>query len=261
MTVDPQRAAPLAPLCRVRLDIAYFGPSFHGFAENADVVTVAETLRVAMETALRHPVVLVGAGRTDAGVHAWGQVVSTDIAAATDLLRLQRSINRQCGPSLVVRSIRWAAADFSARFSATSRSYRYSVMNTDVPNPFRAATAWHVPQPLNVDAMQLACDPFLGEHDFSAFCKRPKVDPPVSLVRRILRAEWSGSTGGELVLDIAATAFCHNMVRSIVGTMVEVGLGKKSAGDMLAIIRSKDRANAGKVAPPHGLCLWEVGYC
>lgn len=250
----------MAPLCRVRLDIAYFGPAFHGFAENADVVTVAETLRTAMETVLRHSVVLTGAGRTDAGVHAWGQVVSCDITADADLLRLQRSINRQCSPALVVRSIAWAAADFDARFSAKWRRYRYTVLNTDVPNPFRAPTVWHVPQPLNVDAMNLACDPFLGEHDFSAFCKRPKVDPPVSLVRRILKAEWTGESGGELVFEICATAFCHNMVRSIVGTMVEVGLGKKSAGDMRAIIRSKDRAFAGKVAPPDGLCLWEVGY-
>jgi tRNA pseudouridine38-40 synthase len=260
MMVDPQGAAPVAPLCRVRLDVAYFGPSFHGFAENADVVTVAETLRTAMETVLRHSVVLTGAGRTDAGVHAWGQVVSGDITAEADLLRLQRSINRQCSPALVVRSISWAEPDFDARFSAKWRRYRYTVLNTDVPNPFRAPTVWHVPQPLNVDAMQLACDAFLGEHDFSAFCKRPKVEPPVSLVRRILKAEWAGEQGGELVFEICATAFCHNMVRSIVGTMVEVGLGKKSAGDMLAIIRSKDRAFAGKVAPPHGLCLWEVGY-
>lgn len=250
----------MAPLCRVRMDIAYFGPSFHGFAENADVVTVAETLRTAMETSLRHPVVLTGAGRTDAGVHAWGQVVSCDIAAETDLLRLQRSLNRQCSPSLVVRSIAWAEPDFDARFSAKWRRYRYTVLNTDVPNPFRAPTVWHIPQPLNVDAMRLACDPFLGEHDFGAFCKRPKVDPPVSLVRRVMSADWTGEVGGELVFDICATAFCHNMVRSIVGTIVEVGLGKKSAGDMLAIIRSKDRAFAGKVAPPHGLCLWEVGY-
>ena len=250
----------MAPLCRVRLDIAYFGPSFHGFAENADVVTVAETLRTAMETVLRHPVVLTGAGRTDAGVHAWGQVVSCDITADADLLRLQRSINRQCSPSLVVRSVTWAEPDFDARFSAKWRRYRYTVLNTDVPNPFRAPTVWHVPQALNVDAMQLACDAFLGEHDFSAFCKRPKVDPPVSLVRRILKAEWTGEPGEELVFEICATAFCHNMVRSIVGTIVEVGLGKKSAGDMLAIIRSKDRAFAGKVAPPTGLCLWEVGY-
>ena len=117
----------MAPLCRVRLDIAYFGPSFHGFAENADVVTVAETLRIAMETVLRHPVVLTGAGRTDAGVHAWGQVVSCDISAKTDLLRLQRSINRQCSPALVVRSIAWVELDFDARFSA---KWRQCVLQT-----------------------------------------------------------------------------------------------------------------------------------
>jgi tRNA pseudouridine38-40 synthase len=260
MTVDLNEAAPVAPLRRVRLDVAYDGGAFHGFAENVDVVTVAGTLRTSLERVLRQSVVLTGAGRTDAGVHAWGQVVSADIAADADLVRLQRSLNRQCGPRLVVRSLTWASADFDARFSARWRRYRYTVINTETPDPFRTAVAWHVGAPLNVDAMRLACDPFLGEHDFSAFCKRPKVDPPVSLVRRVLDATWSGESGGDLVFEIRATAFCHNMVRSIVGTMVEVGLGRKSAGDMRAILASLDRAFAGKVAPPQGLCLWEVGY-
>lgn len=258
--MDPREAAPEAPLRRVRIDVAYDGGAFHGFAENADVATVAGTLRAALERVLRQPVTLTGAGRTDAGVHAWGQVVSADLPDTADLVRLHRSLNRQCAPELVVRSLTWAADDFDARFSARWRRYRYTVLNTATPNPFRVATVWHVPTPLNVDAMQLACDPLLGEHDFGAFCRRPKVDPPVSLVRRVLDASWSGETGGELVFEIRATAFCHNMVRSIVGTVVEVGLGRISAGDMAAILRSKDRAFAGKVAPPQGLCLWEVGY-
>lgn len=258
--MDPREAAPEAPLRRVRIDVAYDGGAFHGFAENADVATVAGTLRAALERVLRQPVTLTGAGRTDAGVHAWGQVVSADLPDTADLVRLHRSLNRQCAPRLVVRSLTWAADDFDARFSARWRRYRYTVLNTATPNPFRVATVWHVATPLNVDAMQLACDPLLGEHDFGAFCKRPNVDPPVSLVRRVLDASWSGEAGGELVFEIRATAFCHNMVRSIVGTVVEVGLGRISAGDMAAILRSKDRAFAGKVAPPQGLCLWEVGY-
>jgi tRNA pseudouridine38-40 synthase len=258
--VDPQGAAPKAPLCRVRLDIAYDGGAFHGFAENVDVETVAGTLRTALERIVRLPLTLTGAGRTDAGVHAWGQVVSLDLPADTDLVRLQRSLNRLCGPSLVVRRAQRVADDFNARFSARSRRYRYSVLNAEVPNPFRARTTWHVATTLDVAAMNLGAQAFLGEQDFSAFCKRPKTDLPVSLVRNIHSAVWSREVHEELVFEIQASAFCHNMVRSIVGTLVEVGLGRKAPSDMRAIIDSLDRNRAGKVAPPHGLILWEVGY-
>jgi tRNA pseudouridine38-40 synthase len=258
--VDPQGAAPLAPLCRVRLDIAYDGGAFHGYAENVDVETVAGTLRAALERIVRIPLTLTGAGRTDAGVHAWGQVVSLDLPVETDLVRLQRSLNRLCGPRLVVRRAQWAADDFNARFSARSRRYRYTVLNAEVANPFRAATTWHIASPLDVAAMNLGAQAFLGEQDFSAFCKRPKSDLPVSLVRNIHSAQWSPQPGEEAVFEIQASAFCHNMVRSIVGTLVEVGLGKKPATAVRDIIHSRDRGQAGQVAPPHGLCLWEVGY-
>jgi tRNA pseudouridine38-40 synthase len=111
--------------------------------------------------------------------------------------------------------------------------------------------------------MRLASDPLLGEHDFSSFCRRPKVGPDqeaATLVRRVLSAEWSDEGDGILRFEITANAFCHQMVRSIVGTLVEVGLGRRSAGSVLATIRARDRATAGQLAPPHGLCLWEVGY-
>ena len=110
--------------------------------------------------------------------------------------------------------------------------------------------------------MRLACDPLIGEHDFASFCRRPKPaagEPPASLVRRVVRP--GGTTGdGVLRFEIRANAFCHQMVRSIVGTLVEVGLGRRRAGDPLGILRARDRAAAGQLAPPHGLCLWEVGY-
>ena len=157
------------------------------------------------------------AGRTDRGVHAWGQVVSLDLAPSVDLERLQRALLKLCGPELVVREVAPAEPDFSARFSATGRTYRYTVLNRAVPDPFLARTAWHVPAPLDVELLTLACDPFLGEHDFSAFCRRPKGEP-VSLVRRVRRAAWTDLGDGVLRFEIEATAFCHQMVRSIVGT-------------------------------------------
>jgi tRNA pseudouridine38-40 synthase len=258
------RAAPEGPLVRVKLIVAYDGRPFRGFAETPGVATVAGTLRVALERTLGHAVELTGAGRTDAGVHAWGQVVSFPAAAGRlDLDRLQRSANKQCGPAIVVRSAEVVGEDFDARFSARWRRYRYAVLNTPVPNPFLTGTAWHVAAPLDLDSLRLAADPLVGEHDFSSFCRRPKGLPgerPVSLARRVLRTHWDDEGDGRLVFEIQANAFCHQMVRSIVGTLVDVGLGRRRAGDVLTILRARDRAAAGPVAPAHGLCLIEVGY-
>jgi len=172
-----------------------------------------------------------------------------------------------CGPAVVVRSADWSDdPEFSARFSARYRHYRYDVLNSSVPVPTIAHLAWHVAAPLNVWAMQLACDPLIGEHDFSSFCRAPKGrndQPTPSLRRRVMLAEWnevSTDTGPLLRFEIRANAFCHQMVRSIVGTMVDIGLGKLHAGDLRGIMVALDRSVAGQVAPPHGLTLWEVGY-
>lgn len=260
--MDPG-AAPPAPLRRVKAVVAYDGAEFHGFADDPRATTVAGTLRVAAERVLRVPTKLTGAGRTDAGVHAWGQVVSFDVPATADLERLQRSLNGICGPAIVVRSIEDVPDDFNARFSALSRRYRYTIVNRPLPDPFSAATAWHVPESLDLNLLRLACDPFIGQHDFSAFCRRPsqrRGATPVSLVRRVLGAEWTDLGEGVLRHEIWANAFCHNMVRAIVGTMVDVGRGRMTAGDLVGILRSGDRSRAGAVAPAHGLMLWEVQY-
>jgi tRNA pseudouridine38-40 synthase len=248
---------------RVRLTVAYDGRGFRGFADNPGVTTVAGTLSRTIERVTGAPVELTGAGRTDAGVHAWGQVVSTDLPDGTDLADVQRAVNKLCGPALVVREIAEVPPDFDARFSARSRRYRYTILNRAVPDPFLAGQCWHVPQPLDLRVMTLACDPLIGEHDFSSFCRRPKVSAgyePASLVRRVLDARWEDDGEGVLRLWIEASAFCHQMVRSITGTLVEVGLGRRTAGDMTAILRARDRAAAGGLAPPDGLCLWAVTY-
>jgi tRNA pseudouridine38-40 synthase len=260
---DDQPAAPSEPLVRVRLLVAYDGSGFHGFAAQPGHRTVAGVLRAAIEKVARHPVELTCAGRTDRGVHAWGQVVSLDLAASVDLGGLQRSLVKLCGPAIVVREAALASPGFDARFSATGRTYRYTVLNREVPDPFLAATSWHVQEPLDVELLTLACDPFLGEHDFSAFCRRPKVGPgeeAVSLVRRVRRAEWTDLGEGVLRFEIEANAFCHQMVRSIVGTVVAAGHAGVRAGDIRAILRAGDRAAAAPIAPPEGLCLWHVSY-
>jgi tRNA pseudouridine38-40 synthase len=249
---------------RVKLVVAYDGASFSGFAPNAGVPTVGRTLAEALGRVVGHPVVLTCAGRTDGGVHAWGQVVSFDAPDdSLDLAAVKRSVNRQCSPRIVVRGAAVVDDAFDARRSARARCYRYTVLNRPVADPFLAATTWWVEAPLDLGAMRLACDPLIGEHDFAAFCRRPRVPPAEqlpSLVRRVLDARWRDLGEGVLRFDVEASAFCHQMVRAVVGTMVEMGAGRKRAGQMRSIMASRDRSRAGQLAPPHGLCLWEVRY-
>jgi len=249
---------------RVRLTVAYDGSGFHGFAPNEGVRTVGGVLAEALERVVGHPVELTCAGRTDTGVHARAQVVTfdADAEAATDLEGLARSANGICGPELAVRSPTIVPSDFDARTSATARRYRYLVRNRPDPDPFLARTAWHIERPLDLWAMQLACDPFIGEHDFASFCRRPKRSDGVeaSLVRRVHEAGWTDAGAGLCCFEIEAGAFCHQMVRSIVGTMVAVGLGRLRAGELAGIIRARDRAGAGDLAPAHGLTLLAVRY-
>ena len=256
-------AAPSGPLVRVRMTVAYDGSGFHGFAPNAGVATVGGTLGDALAKVLRRPVELTCAGRTDTGVHAWGQVVSFDAPAdRADPLTLQRSLNRLCAPAIVVRDVARAPDGFDARRSATGRTYRYTIVNRPVPDPFLAHVAWHVDEPLDLDLLRLGCDPLVGEHDFSAFCRRPKRRDGVeaSLVRSVRRAGWTDCGDGVLRFEITANAFCHQMIRSVVGTLVDVGLARKHAGELLGILAGRDRSRASVLAPPQGLCLWAVDY-
>lgn len=243
---------------RCRLVVAYDGTGFHGFAEQPNVRTVAGTLRRTLEKVTRHDVSLTFAGRTDAGVHAWGQVVAFDASPGLDPWRVQSALNGILAPEIVVRAADLVDASFDPRRSAEWRTYRYTLLNRPVPDPFLARYAWWVPEPLDLKLLRLAADPFLGEHDFAAFCR--KGQEGTTTIRRVLESCWEDRGDGVLVYQVRATAFCWQMVRSIVGTLVEVGHGRKRPGDILGIMRSRDRAAAGQVAPPHGLCLWEVGY-
>ncbi len=264
---DPaETGVPVGPTRRLRLTVAYDGTGFHGFAPNVGVRTVAGTLVEAVGRHVGHPVELTCAGRTDRGVHAQGQVVTLDLAAdrvatETDVRGLVRAVNRMCGPEVAVRDPALVDDEFDARFSATARRYRYLVWNHPEPDPFTARTAWHVARPLSLPALRLACDPLIGEHDFSSFCRRPRGHHgEVSLVRRVTEAVWHDDGGGRLRFEIEASAFCHQMVRAVVGTLIAVGLGKMTAGDIRSTRDARDRSRAGDLAPPHGLTLWTVRY-
>lgn len=241
-----------------RLLVAYDGTDFRGFATQVGQRTVAGVLGRALEQVLRTEVDLACAGRTDAGVHAWGQVLSFDAPPGLEPERLQASLNSMLGPEIGVRSAELVPAGFDARRSARWRAYRYTIVNRPVADPLRSRYAWHVPAPLDLHALQLAADPFVGEHDFASFCR--KAPARVTTVRRVFDSTWHDLGDGILRYDIRARAFCWRMVRSIVGTLVDAGLGKRRPGDMLAILRAEDRDAAGTMAPAHGLCLWAVGY-
>jgi tRNA pseudouridine38-40 synthase len=265
LTLFDEPTGPSGPVVRVRLVVAYAGGGFRGLAPNAGVRTVVGELARSLAPLLGHWPDITMAGRTDAGVHAWGQVLSLDVPVErADLDRIQRSLNVRLGPEIVVREVAFVGPDFDARRSAVGRRYRYTILNRPVPDPFAASTSWWVPDWLDLDAMTLACDPIIGEHDFSSFCRRPRSrreqEEEISLVRRVDEARWDREGDDQLRFSIAGSAFCHQMVRSIVGLHVAVGRGRRRAGDVRAILLARDRAASVSPAPAHGLCLWQVDY-
>lgn len=239
-----------------RLVMAYDGSGFRGFARQPGIRTVQGELESALERVLDRNVPTTGAGRTDAGVHARGQVVSFTLSEEADLERLKRSLTGLLSPEISVIGLYPAPTDFDARFSASWRRYRYQILNREANDPLQRATVWHVPELLDEEAMSREAEALLGEHDFAAFCRRVE---GASMVRRVDEASWSRQ-GDLLRFDIKASAFCHQMVRSLVGFLVEVGKGKRPPGDVGRVLAGRDRSRAGQLAPPHGLILWEVGY-
>jgi tRNA pseudouridine38-40 synthase len=253
-------APPEAPsTARVlKLTVAYDGTGFHGFAAQPGQRTVEGVVSEALGRVLRAPAKVSCAGRTDTGVHAWGQVVSVPVDDAVDADRVQHAVNAQLAPEVVVREAELVDGGFDARHSARFRAYTYTIVNRALPDPFLARIGWWVPAPLDVSMLRLGADAFLGEHDFASFCRAGPEGSTTT--RRVLASRWVVPGDGVLHYEIAATAFCWQMVRSVVGTLVDVGLAKLTPGDVLGILRTRDRAAARRVAPPHGLCLREVGY-
>jgi tRNA pseudouridine38-40 synthase len=260
--------------------LAYDGGAFRGFAEQQAVPTVAGTLVAALARVTRcdPPPVLVCAGRTDAGVHARGQVVHADLPSPLPAVRrrgneqvmaardLVEALNRQLAPRIVVREAAPAPAGFDARRSAVARRYRYLIWSCPRPDPLLAPLAWHVPADLDLRAMAGASDALIGSHDFRAFCRRaPGTSADQPIVRRVRRAEWRELAGpvpgGRLLrFDVEADSFCHQMVRSLVAVVVEVGRGREDTAGVVRRLRSGVRTGAPRPAPPEGLCLVGVRY-
>jgi tRNA pseudouridine38-40 synthase len=238
-----------------RLDLAYDGTGFHGYAKQPTVRTVQGEL----EAALRHhldDVETFVAGRTDKGVHATGQVVSLHARSDLDTRRVQRSLNGQLAPEISVLALGRADDGFHARFAATGRRYVYRILARDAPDPFLVRTSLHVTEPLDVEAMDRGVQSLLGEHDFAAFCRAAEGRSSVRYIREV---GWT-ARGDLLELDIEASSFCHQMVRSIAALSIEVGRGRRPHSVFADALGSRDRAGAAGAAPPHGLTLTGVTY-
>ena len=239
-----------------RLTLAYDGTRFRGWARNAGQRTVEGVLTDALERALGSAPKLAVAGRTDAGVHARGQVASFAAAEGVDLERLQRSINGMLAPEIVATEARRAPDDFHARFSASAREYRYRIDVGEWPDPFDAPFVWHRPGELSLSAMREAARPLLGEHDFASFCRRPQSGGTVRRLERLSVAR----RGDRVEISARANAFLHQMVRTLVGTLVRVGDGRLDPATLPAILAARDRTRAAQMAPAHGLTLERVVY-
>lgn len=239
-----------------RLDLAYDGSKFHGYARQPGVRTVQGDLEEAL-FAHTGAIETFVAGRTDKGVHARGQVVSFEASEIIDADRVLRSLNRRLAPAIAARSLQVAPDSFHARFSATARSYRYLVLTSTSPDPFLAATSWHYGRPLDVDAMNAAAAHFLGERDFASLCRKAS---GATTVRDVRSAHWEKIESGLVAYSVEASSFCHQMVRSMVAVCVDVGRGKITAAAVPDILAALDR-NAGRgAAPAHGLTLMRVDY-
>jgi tRNA pseudouridine38-40 synthase len=244
----------------VRLDLSYRGSTFAGFADNPEVATVERVLVQALEKVLRHPVSMHVAGRTDRGVHATGQVVNFETNARHfDPARLRGALNKLCAPDISVSLVTEVGADFHARFSAVGRTYRYRVLVADVPDPMRSDLVWLVPPQVSIDVLETCAPQLVGAHDFGGFCRRSKAQPDASMIRRVFAASWT-EVGDEVQFEISGNAFCHQMVRSIVGTCVTVARGKMDVAMIDRLLITRDRTLAADIAPPQGLALEQVMY-
>lgn len=270
----------------LKLVIAYDGTNYAGWQRQANAITIQQVVEEEIAAIVGTPCPVMAAGRTDAGVHAAAQVASVRIDHPVTCADLLRALNARIkAGDIRIRAVEEAPEGFSARADATSKTYRYAIWNGAHPNPFIRHVVWHVPQALDVSRMQRATEALIGEHDFVAFQGRGS--DVLTTTRRMLAAELVDVNGGDdtptalspligspvpdvdaacepaarlLRFEITGTGFLRHMVRTIVGTLVDIGRGVMEPGAMAEIIASKDRARTGQTAPARGLMLWRVNY-
>ena len=258
------------------LSMAYNGALFNGFARQPDQLTVQGNLEDALEVLLHRPVETTCAGRTDAGVHARGQVVSFDIETSEldqlrrypdgnsdpEFSRLRRSLNAITHEDIRITDVQLRKPGFSARFDAKAREYRYFIANTPQPALFMRNFSWHVAHPLDVSAMQRASACLIGEHDFKSFCRASSAEgkPTCRNVMEVAIGTEQVLAEELLVVKVVGSSFLHSMVRTLVGSLVMVGKGLRAESWMAEVLAACDRTAAGETAPAQGLVFWDVRY-
>lgn len=242
----------------IGLVVAYDGTRYHGFQRQSPPVTaIQNVLEERLQKIFGEPIEMTAAGRTDAGVHARGQVVNFFTNGTIPTERIPRAAESVLPGDIVVRSAFEASRDFSALHSALKKTYAYRVLNEAAPDPFLRDYAWHIREPLDLEAMGRVSDALAGLHDFSSF--RAAGGAPISPVRTIFAARCV-RRGGIIEFAFTADGFLYHMVRNIVGTLVDVGRGRLSEGDVATILAARDRSLASPTAPARGLCLMRVEY-
>jgi tRNA pseudouridine38-40 synthase len=242
----------------IKLLIEYDGTNYQGWQVQPKGPTIQGILEEKLGLLTGKPVQLFGSGRTDSGVHALGQVAHFKTQSQMDIRTIQRALNSLLPPDIVIQKAEEVEEGFHARKHSKSKIYEYRILNRDLRSAFYRGYVWYRPQKLNLAEMKKATQSLIGEHDFSAF--RTVGSSTRTTVRRVIRAEWKRGRDGLLCFEIEANGFLKQMVRSIIGTLVEIGKGRMKAMEFQRILESKDRRKAGPTAPAHGLFLKEVKY-
>jgi len=247
-----------------KLTIEYDGRNFSGWQiQTKGERTVQGEIKKALERLSRKPVTLIGAGRTDSGVHALGQVAHAKLDTKLDPTTLLKALNANIPDDIAVLRVQKVSDRFHAQYSAKTKVYRYVILNRNVRSAREKGFYYHVPKNLNISQMKTESKVLLGHHDFAAFTavdtwsKKRHIEK--NTIRHVKKISFSKSNGF-LCIDIEANGFLYKMVRNIIGTLIEIGKGKLKKGDMKKILLSKLRRNAGPTAPAQGLCLLKVKY-
>jgi tRNA pseudouridine38-40 synthase len=245
------------PERNVRLTISYDGTGYCGWETQKNGVAIQEVIEKAIAKITGEEVALEGSGRTDAGVHALAQVATFRLRHRIPARKLVLALNATIPDDVAVLDAEDVGPDFHARFSAVSKTYRYTILDDRVRRPLLRRTSYHFPQPLDASAMHEAAQAIVGTHDFRAFAK--EADRKRSCVRTMFRA--AVSRDGVLIhVEITGDGFLYNMIRILTGTLIEVGLGRRPVDALARLVRGGRRPHAGFTVPPHGLCLLGVDY-
>ena len=240
-----------------KLVIEYDGTAYCGWQRQKNDPTIQEAIETAISNMTRQKITLTGSGRTDAGVHAYGQVANFSCETRLTADVFQKGLNGLLPDDIVIRACEPVSETFHARYDAKSKTYRYRILNQPIPAALYRQYAWHIKKTLSMESMQAALTGIVGTQDFKAF--EGTGSPRAHTVRTVMKAQLTGEQGF-VVLKIKADGFLKFMVRNIVGTLVDIGLGKRTPGDIETILASKDRNQASATAPPHGLFLMSVEY-